>query len=110
MAYKVEMAELRKRVDALEIINKALTEENKELERKEHKKDVLLKMCRGREKQYTRDENTVRRIYNDLIDDMMNRQIGMAACGWDKYHERKKAKRKGKEEFGHTPYEEEEDE
>lgn len=99
MAYKIEMAELRKRLEALEIINKALAEENKELERKEHKKDILLKMCRGREKQAGRDASTMRIIYGDLFEDMMNRQVGMAAAGWDKYYDRKKeAKRVRAEE------------
>lgn len=83
MTNKVDVAELHNRINNLE-------QAIENLERKCKKADILLKMSRGTVKQMERDKQAARWIYDDIIENMMNRQVMMAAAGWDKYRERKK--------------------
>lgn len=85
--------ELNEKISAYRTTVSLLHNNEKVLDAKVKKAKLLLDMARGREKQSNRDTGTMRQVYNDLFEDMMNRQVGMAVAGWDKYYDRKKKAR-----------------
>lgn len=91
MITKSELAKLHSRINEL-------TQANETFIKKARKYKLLADMCEGREKQYKRDDNATRRIYNDIIDDMMTRQILMVSVGWDERVQRKQAKLRNEDE------------
>lgn len=82
--------ELNDKNRALEATLAALGTFKDETDKELDKANLLLKMSRNQVKQMERDTHTTRSVYNDVIEDMMTRQVMMAAAGWDEYVARKK--------------------